>query len=54
MKLNLKNTKKLKLNFPLFVSIQQQRIINCKFGIDKSFQEISYRIDHWINEGLDC
>ena len=26
-------------------------IINSKFNIDKSFQEILYRIDNWINEG---
>ena len=26
-------------------------MINCKFGLDKSFQEILYRIDNWINEG---
>ena len=26
-------------------------MINHKFGLDKSFQEILYRIDNWINEG---
>ena len=25
-------------------------MINCKFNLDKSFQEIFYRIDDWINE----
>ena len=26
-------------------------MINHKFNIDKSFQEIFFRIDNWINEG---
>ena len=26
-------------------------MINHKFDLDKSFQEILYRIDNWINEG---
>ena len=26
-------------------------MINHKFDLDKSFQEISYRIDNWINKG---
>ena len=26
-------------------------VINHEFNLDKSFQEILYRIDHWINEG---
>ena len=26
-------------------------MINHKFGLNKSFQEILYRIDNWINEG---
>ena len=26
-------------------------MINHKFGLHKSFQEILYRIDNWINEG---
>ena len=28
-----------------------KNVINHKFGLDKSFQEIFYRIDNWINEG---
>ena len=27
-----------------------QTVINHKFGLDKSFEEILYRIDNWINE----
>ena len=26
-------------------------MINSEFNLDKSFQEILYRIDNWINEG---
>ena len=26
-------------------------MINYKFGLENTFQEISYRIDNWINEG---
>ena len=26
-------------------------MINSEFSLDKSFQEILYRIDNWINEG---
>ena len=26
-------------------------VINSEFSLDKSFQEILYRIDNWINEG---
>ena len=26
-------------------------VINSKYDLDKSFQEIIYRIDNWINEG---
>ena len=28
-------------------------MINSEFSLDKSFQEILYRIDNWINEGSD-
>ena len=26
-------------------------MINSEFSLDKSFQEVLYRIDNWINEG---
>ena len=29
-------------------------MINHKFNFDKSFQEILYRIDNWINESSGC
>ena len=29
-------------------------VINSKYDLDKSFQEILYRIDNWINEGSGC
>ena len=28
-------------------------MINLEYDLDKSFQEILYRIDNWINEGSD-
>ena len=40
-----KNTKALKL------SANNKTVINHKFDLDKSIQEILYRIDNWINEG---
>ena len=40
-----------KLNLDQFILIQQQKLINHKFSLDKSFQEVLYRIDNWINEG---
>ena len=39
------------MNFEQLISIQQQKIINHKFSLGKSFQEILYRIDNSINEG---
>ena len=39
------------MNFDQFILIQLQRLINHKVNLDKSFQEILYRIDNWINEG---
>ena len=29
-------------------------VINSKYDLDKSFQEVLYRIDNWINEGSGC
>ena len=51
VKILLKNTNALKLNFPQFISIQKKAVIYHKCYIDKSFQETFYRIDNWINEG---
>ena len=35
---------------PVYFSSTTKTVINHKFSLDKSFQEILYRIDHWINE----
>ena len=45
LKVKLKNSSQNKLN------LTTKTAINHKFGLDKSFQEILYRIDNWINEG---
>ena len=29
-------------------------MINLEYDLDKSFQEIYYRVDNWINKGFDC
>ena len=36
---------------PVYFNSTTKIMINHKFGLDKSFQEILYRIDNWINEG---
>ena len=35
---------------PVYFSSTTKTVINHKFSLDKSFQEILYRIDNWINE----
>ena len=35
-----------------FVSNTTKAVINFKYILDSSVQEILYRIDNWINEGL--
>ena len=36
---------------PVYFNSTTKTIINSKYMFDKPFQEILYRIDHWINEG---
>ena len=36
--------------FPVYFNSSTKTVINHKFGLDKSFQEILYGIDNWINE----
>ena len=37
---------------PVYFNSATKTVINSdKYDLDKSFQEISYRIDNWINEG---
>ena len=46
---------------PVYFNSATKTLINFQYSIDKSFQEISYRIDNWINKGsggiiesIDC
>ena len=36
---------------PIYFNSTTKTVINLEFSLDKSFQEILYRIDNWINEG---
>ena len=36
---------------PVYFNSTTKAVINFKYNIEKSFQEILYRIDNWINEG---
>ena len=36
---------------PVYFNSITKTVINSEFSLDKSFQEIWYRIDNWINEG---
>ena len=39
---------------PVYFNSATKTVINCdKFDLDKSFQEVLYSIDNWINEGSD-
>ena len=47
-----KTSQKQKLNFtPVYLNSTTKTVINHKLCLDKSFQEILYRIENWINEG---
>ena len=52
LKVESKNiSQRKKFNLLQFISIQQtKKVINYKFGLGKSFQEILYRTDNWIND----
>ena len=36
---------------PVYFNSTTKTVINVKYNLDKSFQEVFYRIDNWINEG---
>ena len=36
---------------PVYFNSITETVINNKYGLDQSYQEILYRIDDWINEG---
>ena len=44
-----KQDKSIEYSLVHFNSISKT-VINSEFNLDKSFQEILYRIDNWINE----
>ena len=47
----LKKYKSTEIEFaPVYLNSTTKKVINHKFGLGKSFQEILYRIDNWINE----
>ena len=35
----------------MYFNSATKAVVNCKFGLDKSFQDILFKIDNWINEG---
>ena len=39
------------LNIPIYFNSTTKIVINHKYSLDQSFQEILYRKDNWINEG---
>ena len=51
-----KNKKKGDIEYPsVYFNSATKRVISFnKYDLDKSFQEILYRIDNWINEGSGC
>ena len=38
---------------PVYFNSTTKTVINPEFNFEKSFQEILYRIDNWINDWLD-
>ena len=38
---------------PVYFNSPTKLVINHRYELNKSFQEIIYRIDAWINEGSD-
>ena len=36
---------------PVYFNCTTKVVLNLEFDLDKSFKEIFYEIDHWINEG---
>ena len=36
---------------PVYFNSTTKAVINFKYGLAKSFQEVLYIIEHWINEG---
>ena len=51
IKILLKRYKGIEIELSPVFNSTTKTVINHKFDFDKSFQEILYRIDNWINEG---
>ena len=52
IKILLKKYKQDEIEFSLvYFNSTTKTVINHKFDLDKSFQEILYRIENWIKEG---
>ena len=50
--LNIKHKENEGIEFaPVYFNSTTNKVINYKHMLDKSFQEILYRIDNWNNEG---
>ena len=54
IKISLKKYKGIEIEFsPVYFNLTTKTMINHKFDLDKSFQDILHRTDNWINEGSD-
>ena len=52
IKILFKKYKSIEIEFsPVYFNSTTKTMINHKFDLDKSFQEILYRVNYWINEG---
>ena len=52
LKVMLKKYKSTEVELaPVYFNSATKTVIKHKFSLDKSFQEILYRTDNWINEG---
>ena len=50
--IELKKYKDTEIEFsPVYFNSPTKIVVNDRFDLEKSFQEILYRIDNWINEG---
>ena len=53
LKITLKKHKNTEIEFaPVYFNSTTKTVINHKFSLKNTFQEILYRIGNWINEGL--
>ena len=51
LKVELKKYKGIEAEFPpVYFNSTTKTVINHKFNLDKSFQEVLYKIDNWIND----